>query len=357
MKKILACALLLGVSTVNAGWLTNKIKSAATKVKEAAKKVHNSSVATELRNKVKSEVKKVYSQAIGKVSGNYGLPYKIMSTVKKLRKATQNIENNYGATSATIALIALCEECEAKPIRVMRNISDISNYIGEMEKLTDENASQIIPKESTDSLLEYMRELNNLVYEYSLPYTNNIKEMLNEATKIQGKAQSEEIRSYAEELAKISDDCLKDTEYLEENIDTMTMLISKLQSLYVNVSTLSTCLTNLKNLINSMQTLVQFKATGQNLVQTAKTTATDLQQTVSKGTATLVNSENSAVQNVTGLVDSTVENAQDYAQEVVGEGTEYMNNSANGLNQSIEGLAITEEDSANSFNEAMEVES
>jgi len=373
MKKILACALILSVSTASAGWITNKIKSGAQKVKNVAKKVHNSSAAAKLRSKIKSGAttaygyaktgaKKVYNYASEKVNENFGLPYQIMSTTKKLRKATQTIENNYGVTAATTALIALCEECEAKPIRVMRRISDISNYIGEMEEFTKEDGTRVITKESTDLLLEYMRELNSLVYEYSLPYMNNIKKMLNEAENIKwNNSGSEEIQSYAEQLAKISDNYLKDTEYLEESIETMTSLIYNLQALGVDVSTLTTCLMNLKNLISSMQTLTKFKATGENLVQTASSTATNLQQTASMGATNLVNSANSAVlsstefinqgvqqttekfaEGVSSTLDKSTEYMNDFTEgavNAVNRGTEYLNDSANNLSEKLEDIS------------------
>lgn len=383
MKKLLALALVLSFPAANGGWLLDKVKSGATKVKNAAKRVHNSSAATKLRSKAKSGLKRVGSAVKkgatkatayvkNKFRTNMELPAKIISTIGKLRQETEAIEDSllgkYDVSVVTAGLIMLCKECEANPIKVMKSLNDISNYIKKMEELTDETGLRIIPPESTDVLLGYMRDLNNLVYEYSLPYMNNIKKMLNEAIKIQENAEGEEILSCAKKLAKISDDCLKDTEYLEENIDIMAMLISELQARGVDITTLSTCLMNLRNLISSMQTLIKFKATGENLAQTAKTTATNLEQTASMSATTLVNSANSAVLQSTELVNQGIQSsteklaegidsAMDYTQDAVNKSTEYLNDSANKLNQGMEDLSEKVGDSANNLNRSIEASS
>ena len=366
MKKILAFSLIISVSAVNAGWLTNKIKSAATAVKNTAKRVHNSSAATALRNKVKSGAKQAYGYVTNKVSESYGLPYQIVNTVKKLKKDTQTIEINCGTTTATANLIALCEECEAKPIKVMRSISDISNCIGEMEKLKDKNGVSVIPKESIDILLGYGRDLKNLVDKYSAPYKENIRAMLNGVTAIQSAHASTEeatqIVTLSAELAEIMNGCLKDMENLEPNMSRVATLINQLQEQGIDVTILTTCYMNLQNLIQSMNTLTKFKATEDNLVKTAETTVTNLEQTASRSATNLVNSANSAVLQSTELVNQGIQSsteklaegidsAMDYTQDAANKSAEYLNDSANKLNQGLENLSEKVNDSSNNFND------
>ena len=359
MKKILTCALILSFSAASAGWLTNKIKSAATKVKTVAQKVHNSSAATKLRSKAKAGLKKAYNYASEKINGNFRLPYQIMSTVKKLRKATQTIENNYGGIAAATALIALCKECEANPIKVMRSISDISDYIGEMEKFTDEDGSRVIPEESTEQLLGYMRELNNLVYEYSLPYMNNIKKMLNEATSINASIdesaedaeedsaeykKAKQIRTLTTKLAGIMDDCLKDTENLNDtNMNKIATILEKLQERGVNITTLYNCFANLQNLIQSMQTLTKFKETGEGLINSGQNALNSTQTAANAGFTNAVNAGNKALTQGIGsankFVTKTMEEAAEGMDNALGAAQDIVDKGSNRLRDSVDDLS------------------
>ncbi len=278
-------------------------------------------------------------------------------------------EETDAAADPIAKLIDLCAACEEKPIRAMRIISYISAYIGRIERLKTPDGKLVVPNESINTLFGYMRDLNSLVYEYSLPYMDNIKRMQNEAVAIQAneaysygsidvsRQTAKQVGTLTTKLAKIMDDCLKDIENLETNMDRISIIIAKLQERGVNVQVLTTCFVNLQHLMQSMQTMTKFNETKQGLIETGQNTMNNLQTTANMSITNAANAGSAALTQGIGVVNQHITESMEDLSEGIGntleatqgaidKGSDYLTKSANELNEEMKNLSIGEKTDA-----------